>query len=125
MEEFIADKSHDDLAVEEDWIHVGDLREFLYDYLVPETKHFEELIPQRLNTEEFFESWKNWIAYRKEKKKPITESTARRQLNKLNTLIEPDLAIQTIESSIEHGWLGLFPAETRAQKWSQILNGNL
>ena len=68
---------------------------------------FLALLPDRLKTEAFTQAWREWVAYRKEVRKPLTESTAKRQLKKLDAAGERT-AIAMIEQSIEHGWQGLF-----------------
>ncbi|HUS88160.1 MAG TPA: hypothetical protein VMW91_02125 [Desulfosporosinus sp.] len=65
-------------------------------------------IPDTLDTPEFLKVWSDWQMFRKEIKRAIAPSTAKRQLKKLETLGLSD-AIATIELSIENGWQGLFP----------------
>jgi biotin operon repressor len=55
----------------------------------------------------FRQAWDSWMAYRKEKKKPMTDRTIDMQLNDLRVLTEAQ-AIATINQSIKQGWVGLF-----------------
>lgn len=70
---------------------------------------FLSLIPESLNYENFINTWKDWINYRNEIKKKVTESTAKLQFKKLEGFraegIDP---VKTIHQSIENGWTGLF-----------------
>lgn len=58
-------------------------------------------------SEEFAESWNDWVVYRKEKKKKLTPSTIKMQLKKLGSVGEIR-ARRMIAYSIEKGWEGLF-----------------
>lgn len=64
-------------------------------------------VPENLNTEEFLATWKDWLAYRKEIKKTMTERTQKMQLKKLSGY-SVGIAIAMIEQSIENGWQGIF-----------------
>jgi hypothetical protein len=57
-------------------------------------------------------AWDNWVEYRKEKKKGMSDRTIKAQLADLATLSEAD-AIATIDQSIKQGWTGLFAVKTR------------
>ena len=58
-------------------------------------------------SEAFAETWNDWVAYRKERKKKLTPSTIKMQLKKLGGVGEVR-AIRMITHSIEKGWEGLF-----------------
>jgi hypothetical protein len=58
-----------------------------------------------LSSDAFASAWDEWIKYRSEKKKPITERTANLQLKFL--LAQPN-PVECIEQSIRNGWQGLF-----------------
>lgn len=61
------------------------------------------------HTEKFKEAWLEWLEYRKkERKKPIGEITAKRQLTLLRSVTEEE-AILMIDKSINNGWQGIFP----------------
>jgi hypothetical protein len=64
-------------------------------------------IPIPFGSQEFTAAWDEWNQYRIERKKQITPSTAKRQLQHLARYPEP-IAIKMIEQSITHGWEGLF-----------------
>jgi hypothetical protein len=65
-------------------------------------------VPETLASSPAFESaWKDWLAYRRERRKALTPKTAERQLSKLARW-GADKAIRAIERSIESGWLGIF-----------------
>jgi DNA-binding MarR family transcriptional regulator len=58
-------------------------------------------------SEEFANAWIEWETFRKEIKKKITPSTAKKQLTFLGGRGEPE-AIAIINQSITNGWTGLF-----------------
>ncbi len=68
----------------------------------------EVLQTDRLRTEAFRDAWERWTAFRRELGRPLTNSTIRAQLRKLEDLTH-EQAIAAIDQSIEHGWCGLFP----------------
>lgn len=80
----------------------------------------EELIPLPFNSDAFTFAWSEWNDYRREIRKKLTPSTARKQLKKLSMYPE-QIAIEMISQSIEKGWQGLFETETATVKRS--LNG--
>lgn len=53
------------------------------------------------------DAWTEWVQYLKEKKKKITPSTAKKQINFLGGRAGPE-AIEIINKSITNGWVGLF-----------------
>jgi len=55
---------------------------------------------------DFIDSWKGWLQHRKEIKKTLKETTAKRQLNMLGKKSIQD-AIAMIEHTILKGWTGL------------------
>lgn len=70
-------------------------------------KEAVEVIPAELQTPAFLEAWKNWKAYRKDARRPITPMTAKAQLDKCSEW-GPEKAVVSIELSILNGWRGLF-----------------
>jgi hypothetical protein len=58
-------------------------------------------------SEAFSKAWLSWIAYRKEIKKPIKESTIKAQWGEFAKWGEQK-SIIAIQQSITHGWQGLF-----------------
>lgn len=77
---------------------------------------FETLIPLKLRGNGFLKIWEEWITYRKEIKKPIKSTTAKKQLKLLSEVADPKAVI---EKSILNGWQGLFPDETHTTKATQ------
>lgn len=75
----------------------------------------DELIPLPFNSHAFTFAWSEWMHYRKEVKKKVTPSTAKKQLAYLSRYPE-DVAIEMINQSIEKGWTGLFEVESKAKK---------
>ena len=73
-----------------------------------EGKRIKVVFPPELDTPEFAEAWDEWETNRREIKKPLTQMAITKQLNKLKKW-GSDLAIETINQSIEAGWIGLFP----------------
>lgn len=71
-------------------------------------------IPVTLHNETFILNWVDWIDHLISKKKKPTENAAKRQLEKLSKVDDPNLWLNT---AIEHGWQGLFPPpETKVIK---------
>ena len=66
---------------------------------------------------DFTNSWNEWLAYLKQKRKTPTPLTIKKQLNQLEKLHEKD-AIITINQSIQNGWQGLFPTTGKPNKQS-------
>lgn len=69
-------------------------------------------LPECLRTEEFKAAWIEWLTDRKKRGKKVTELAAEKQLEKLAS-VGSRKAIQSINQSIENGWIGLF--EPRGQ----------
>jgi hypothetical protein len=68
-------------------------------------------IPDSLaSSSEFLAAWKDWLAYRRERKKTLAPQTQAKQLAKLATWGALK-AVHSIERSIEQGWQGLFDPE--------------
>lgn len=67
---------------------------------------FLNILPEELRSDLFIVAWKGWITHRKEIKKKLTESSAKKQLNFLMAQENP---VDIIEQSIRNGWQGLFP----------------
>ncbi len=76
-------------------------------------------IPPGLNTPGFQTAWREWLSYRRECRKPIRPSTAKRQLQELATNL-PEIAIAMIEQSIRCGWQGLFDLKTGPAQGSGV-----
>lgn len=93
----------------------------------PTTKSEQVSIPSNLNTPEFLEAWGEWKKDRRARKKPMTARAEHLNLLKL-AAVGPEKAIQTINISIEKGWVGLFPEQVeKVQKntgGSQPFNKN-
>jgi hypothetical protein len=71
--------------------------------------------PPELNTPLFQEAWHQWIEYlRREKRRPLTTTSARKQLELLARAGEP-ASIDAINRSIANGYQGLFPNENHAR----------
>lgn len=82
--------------------------------LLEKRKRREEFppLPPQLDTDEFRATWAAWEQYRKEIRKTLTPSTRVKQLK----LLEPlgaTVAIETINRTIQNGWIGLFPEEKK------------
>jgi hypothetical protein len=84
----------------------------------PEKTNVIQMLP---HGERFRQAWDNWLQYRsRELKKPVTKTSAARQLKMLASLTEQQ-AITSIERSICNGWIGLFPPP----QVKQNANGNI
>jgi hypothetical protein len=69
-------------------------------------KIIDEITGTCLDCEEFRNAWDEWAQHRREIKKTLTVSTAKKQIKKLDGLGLP-VAIATISHTIEKGWIGL------------------
>ena len=65
-------------------------------------------IPAALVGEPFGSAWQEWLAYRREKNKPVTGRAAKMQLKKL-AKVGPAVAAEAIEQAIANDWQGVFP----------------
>lgn len=79
-----------------------------------EQEYFLELLPVD-STQEFIQSWTEWIDYCLEKKNKLTKSTAKKQINFL--LTQPN-AVGCIDQTIQNGWKGLFEVKDNGKKSS-------
>lgn len=69
---------------------------------------FINLMPDHLvNSPEFIEIWGDWISYRKEIRRKLTPTAAKRQFSLLGKF-SPDVAVAMIDKSIISGWQGIF-----------------
>jgi len=75
-------------------------------------KYYYDLIPDKLQTAQFQDIWTEWVKYRNEIKKKLTETAAKQQLKFLAAQINP---IDIIEESIKNQWQGLFVKEPTAK----------
>ena len=67
-------------------------------------EYFVDLLPID-STQQFIETWNNWVDFRKEIKKKLTKRSANLQISFLNNQPDP---IKCINQSIQNGWTGLF-----------------
>ena len=72
-------------------------------------------VPAALDTSEFRAVWADWLADRRDRRKPVTERAAQQQLANL-AAVGPVAAAACVRASIANGWAGLFleKAETRS-----------
>lgn len=70
-------------------------------------KNKQETLPDWLDKQ----VWEEWVAYRKEKKKPLTARSIKLQLDDLAENKSDHK--QIIRNSIKNGWTGLFPLKTK------------
>lgn len=68
-------------------------------------------LPSPFGSLEFKTAWHEWEKFRRELKKKLTESTAKKQLKFLGARAENE-AIEIINQSITNGWTGLFDMKT-------------
>lgn len=82
------------------------------------------LIPAALRTPAFLDAWRDWIAVRLEKRKPLTKRAADEQLNQLAEA-GPDATVKAIRKSIANNWQGVFSesAETRRNDTRPPMSG--
>lgn len=65
-------------------------------------------LPPELDEPDFILAWESWLHERKKRKQPVTVQAARLQLRDL-AAHGVKVAVETIETSIKNGWIGLFP----------------
>ncbi len=78
-----------------------------------------DTIPETLDTPAFCQAWSAWKKHKSEGHKTLTPSTAAQQLKKLSA-VSPELAIASIQRSIENGWTAPIYPDNR----SHTENGN-
>lgn len=71
-------------------------------------------LPDALQTPEFLAAWEEWQSYRKQKRKTMTESTIKKQIEFLASIGVQD-AIISINESIKNGYTGLFQVKQAAR----------
>lgn len=76
------------------------------------------------NSELFTQTWNNWIIHRKQLKKPLTETSIKQQLKKLESLGE-QTAIYWIETAIEKCWQGLYEPPNKNQNQPRPIDEKL
>lgn len=79
-----------------------------------EKEYFLDLLPIDIETEKVL-AWADWVDFRKEIKKKLTRSTAKKQIEFL--LKQPN-PIECINKSIQNGWQGLFEVKNGTNKSS-------
>lgn len=67
-------------------------------------------IPERLRVPAFLDAWRDWIAARQEKRKPLTKRAVDEQLKQLAE-VGSDAAVKAIRTSIANDWQGVFPEQ--------------
>jgi hypothetical protein len=86
----------------------------LYKYIyknskgVPKGEAVEYTLPPRLDNPDFFGVWNEWLNHRGDIKKPLTQNMVKAQL-KMMAREGAAVSIETMQSSMEQGWTGLFP----------------
>ena len=77
-------------------------------------------IPAELDTPAFRVAWGEWIQHRKEKGKPLTPSTASKQLKEVSAWGK-ERAIAAIDYSILKGWQGIFENPNHTPMQEQVV----
>lgn len=75
------------------------------------TSRFDALtieLPEAIDTPEIRAAWADWIATRREARKPLTPTSARLAIDKL-TRAGPAAALEALQASAANGWQGIFP----------------
>jgi hypothetical protein len=89
-----------DVSLEDELIVIEDQRN-------PKTVNFHNLIPKSTflpYSVEFLEAWGNFVADRKERRKPLTSRAADMLLTVLAR--HPERATEAVNACIQHGWTG-------------------
>ena len=68
--------------------------------------------PAHLDTPAFRDVWVKWVAYRKERRKPLVATTVEFQMERLGKMTEAQ-ATEAIRTAIERSWTGLFRMEEK------------
>ncbi|MCW5943283.1 MAG: hypothetical protein KIS66_13710 [Fimbriimonadaceae bacterium] len=71
-------------------------------------------IPENLDTPEFRLAWGEWLAHRRQIRRPVRPLTELKQLADL-ARHGPEIAVRAVEDSIRNGWQGLFPERVAAR----------
>lgn len=66
------------------------------------------------STPEFARAWADWEQHRREKKKPLTPTSLKKQFGELAAMGEAR-AIAALDHSIKNGWTGIFEPEAKQQ----------
>lgn len=69
-------------------------------------------LPDHLTNSLFEAKWKEWEAYRRSKRKPISQFAFRQMKKQLASMTQEE-AIEAINTSIANDWQGLFPPKNR------------
>jgi hypothetical protein len=77
-------------------------------------------IPPELDIPAFRVAWDEWIQHRKEKGKPLTPSTASKQLKEVSAWGQ-ERAIAAIDFSILKGWQGIFENPNQTPMQEQVV----
>jgi len=72
------------------------------------------IFPQGLQTHEFADAWKDWVAYRKERGQTLKPTTIKAQLSTRQDWGAAD-AVAAIRQSIMNGWQGIFEPRSNGQ----------
>ncbi len=78
-------------------------------------------IPPSLDTPGFQETWNDFVRYRCEIRKPLSNLTCSRLLTRLSGY-PVDTAIQMLNQSIENGWQGVFPVKNLPTRQKRNMN---
>lgn len=90
------------------------------------TKKKQLLIPFCFESENFKKKYAEWIEFRKEKGKPLTQRSIDRQMIFLSSFSE-DEACKIIDNSIMNGWQGLWPEKKQhgTERKQQSVQGSI
>lgn len=80
----------------------------------PKSEPAPLVFPESLNTAEFVEAWKDWVAYRKEKGQTLKPTTIKAQIETMKDWGAVD-AVASIRQSIRQGWQGIFEPRSNGQ----------
>jgi len=99
----------------------------LYKYIYKNSKGVtkgeavEYTLPLRLDNPDFFEVWNEWLKHRGDIKKPLTQNMVKAQL-KMMAREGAAVSIETMQLSMEQGWVGLFPDKITGKSNARIKN---
>ena len=99
----------------------------LYKYIYKNSKGVtkgeavEYTLPPRLDNPDFYGVWNEWLNHRGDIKKPLTQNMVKAQL-KMMSREGTAVSIETMQSSMEQGWTGLFPEKITGRKNARIKN---
>ena len=84
---------------------------------------FGIVLPPCLESEEFRTAWAEWVQHKKEIRKKVTPTSAKKAIKALSKL-GTQRAVAAIELSIEKGWVGIYEDQSNGKPQSRTSGGS-